>query len=66
MSNVLNKLLGSIGIVDEEEQVEKIENQVEETEEDVDFEEIRETKGKIVSIKSKTITPKIVVKILKH
>ncbi|MCX7694696.1 MAG: cell division protein SepF, partial [Caloramator sp.] len=62
MSNVFNKILGSIGIVDEEEPVEKVEKQVEEIEEDLDFEEIRETKGKIVSIKSKTITPKIVVK----
>ncbi|MBZ4664057.1 MAG: hypothetical protein JG776_1772 [Caloramator sp.] len=62
MSNVLNKILGTIGIVDDEEQVEKVEKQVEEMEEEFNFEDIRETKGKIVSIKSKTITPRIVVK----
>ncbi|GFR35029.1 cell division protein SepF [Thermobrachium celere] len=61
MSKMLNKIFGTIGLVDEEQMEEK-EVELQEQEEEEQFEMVKETKGKIVSIKSKTIAPKIVVK----
>jgi len=59
-NNVLNKLFGSIGLVEEDE---PIQNELEEIqeEEDIDIiQEPRDVRNKVVSIKSKT--PKIVLK----
>lgn len=63
MSKVLNKLFGTIGLVDEEEtQQEEVKNIEDEFDYIEEPEFVKESKGKIVSIASKTITPKIVVK----